>query len=136
MSACYSCEHSAYCLGTSHCLLNHHESCEYLQRYRRVVKDQALHGHVKPALPIPAITPRLPTLTGMEQFFTGVCGQLVEPEFLELTEQSTYPLTALKALSTLPGLLDRPKLTIHVIGAEVIIRFVNKWVGYLQTRRL
>lgn len=116
------CEHSAYCRVTSHCSQNHRNCCEYLQRYRRVIRDQALHGHVKPDLPVPALTPVLPALISMEQLFAGVRGELGEPEFLELTEQSTYPLTALKTLSALPQLHNKPKLTIHVIGAEVTIR--------------
>jgi len=127
---CDGCKHSGFC--KDHRNQRHSEWCKLLLLYRNIIRDQYKFGVVSPIIPNTKLSLVPPNVENIKQVFKGIANYIDFFEFVELTEITTYPITALYAL--LKNKNQQPKdVTLHVVGAEADfeINKPEKWEYYI-----
>ncbi|XP_054279735.1 uncharacterized protein LOC128997927 [Macrosteles quadrilineatus] len=131
LDICSSCKHSGFC--KDHRTNDHNKWCEFLLRYKNIIRDQSKFGIVCPSVPRTKLSKVLPKLQDMKQLFKVFLNYKNTYEYFELAEITTYPLTTLNALLDMKTDRQRTKVTIHVIGAEADfeINQPKKWEYFI-----
>lgn len=129
LAVCERCHVTRFC--PEHQTHNHKDWCKSLHHFKNMIQDQAQSGVAFPSIPVSKYAVVLPKLQSMDDFFKEISKSISEMEYFELSDITTYPLTALYALCALEhlDLSTTDHLTIHIIGAEsdFEIRRPEKW---------